>query len=286
MEKVLKLSTKLSKASRKFYNNPYQLFDWPECVSSDKWYFSPELISIYHTPYYGLLSEEQQKKLSFWEAVNFFSLNIHGEKSLLQGLTHRLYAGLPEQVSEYLHHFVDEENKHMSLFGSFCLRYGSKIYPSKAMVIPREYKRGEESFLFFAKVVIFEELVDYYNAYMGEDDRLDPLAREINRYHHNDETRHLAFGRAITRQLFDQYAPSWGAETIQDIRNYLSAYIAATWKEYYNPGVYDDAGLPDSYQLYQSVWKCEESRSARKKAIAKCINFFMAAGILTEEPQL
>ncbi len=286
MKQVIKLSEKLSKASIKFYTNPYNTFNWPDNLPDDTWYFSPELISIYQSNEYELLSEQQKQKLSFWEAVNFFSLNIHGEKSLLQGLTNRLYAELPKQITEYLHHFVDEENKHMSLFGQFCLRYGNKVYSSKSLVIPREYKRGEESFLFFAKVVIFEELVDYYNAYMCEDKRLHSLTQEINRYHHNDETRHLAFGRAITKQLFNQYSPEWGNNTIDEIRKYLIAYIESTWREYYNPNVYDDSGMQNSYLLYQSAWKCERSKLAREKVMSKCKEFFIESGILTMEHEL
>jgi hypothetical protein len=242
------------------------------------------LISIAGTPIYESLSEEDKQQLSFWEAVNFFSLNVHGEKALLQGLSERLYGDWPKEVSDYLHHFVDEENKHMTLFGNFCLRYGGKIYPSKSMIVPREFREGEADFLFFAKVVIFEELVDYYNFHMGNDEQIHPLTREINRYHHNDEARHLSFGRTITRQLFKQYAPRWGRRVRRDISEYLWGYFAATWREYYNPEVYRDAGLADAYGTYQTAWNSEHSRMVREKAGTKCLRFFLNNEILTEAP--
>lgn len=286
MENLLTLTQRLSDASVKRYNNPYSEFDWPCQLNRETWHFSPDLISIAGTPAYEGLSERQKQQLSFWEAVNFFSLNIHGEKALLQGLSQRLYADWPEEISDYLHHFVDEENKHMTLFGTFCLRYGNKIYPSKTMIIPREFKEGEADFLFFAKVVIFEELVDYFNFRMSKDDELHPLTRKINRYHHDDEVRHLSFGRTITKRLFEKYAPRWDAQTRRDISDYLSGYMSATWREYYNPAVYRDAGLADTYQLYQAAWNSEHAQMTRAKATSKCLRFFLNNEILMEAPQL
>jgi hypothetical protein len=284
MDNVIALSQKLSKASVKRYSNPYLEFDWPDSLPQDGWFFSPELSSLYATPVYDTLSDEQKKRLAFWELINFFSLNIHGEKALLQGLSQRLYSHWPAEISDYLHHFLGEENKHMTLFGTFCSRYASKIYPSKAYSLKEQHVHSVEDFLFFARVVIFEEFVDYYNLYMAKDDRLHPLCRAINQYHHNDESRHLAFGRRITQQLFAAHAEDWGQDTIDSIRRYLTDYIQATWKEYYNPWVYKDAGLCDYYETYLTAWRHENQQQLRHKISAHCLEFFVNSGIFAEEP--
>ncbi len=44
--------------------------------------------------------------------------------------------------------------------------------------------------------LVVEEYGEYYNVVMWHDDRIHPLISEINRVHHFDESRHLAFGRA------------------------------------------------------------------------------------------
>ncbi len=286
MDNVLNLSRKLSTASVKHYSNPYAEFDWPDDVTDQEWLFSPELSSLAGTSVYDNLDEKQLKKLGFWELINFFSLNIHGEKALLQGLSKRLYSDWPAEISEYLHHFVDEENKHMTLFGTFCNRYAHKIYPSKNYQVSSKLSQGEEEFLFFAKVVIFEELVDHFNLHMSRDGRLHPLSQAINRYHHHDESRHLAFGRKLTKHIFDTYSPQWSDQTLADIRRYLCEYIVATWKEYYNPWVYKDAGISDSYDVYQMAWEHEAQRAHRKKVSGKCLEFLVNNGILEKEPQL
>src|SRR5262249_36698380 len=163
---------------------------------------------------------QDKKRLAFFECVNFFSLNIHGEKALLEGLTRRLYARDHAAVSPYLHHFVDEENKHMLYFGTFCARYAGKTYPDRKLAVPAEPPPKVADFLFFLKVAIFEELVDAYNVRMADDDRLVPVVRRINLMHHLDETRHLAFGRTVVQRLFEELRPTWSGDELASMRAY------------------------------------------------------------------
>ena len=188
------LAKLLSDASVKHYYSPFDAIVFPESVDMDSWFTSPELLSLYGQPEWETLSEEQRKRLSFLEAVNFYSLNIHGEKSLIEGLAQRLYDEKSAEHSRYIHHFLDEENKHMTFFGTFCMKYAGKVYPDRKMAFEREYEEGEQDFMFFLKVFLFEEIVDFYNVTMAKDPRLNPLARQINEIHHFDEARHLAYG--------------------------------------------------------------------------------------------
>ena len=143
MAEISKTVKRLSEISIKDYINPYSHLSWPEAIDESEWFTSPELISIYGTGWYEELSDAEKKRLSFYEAVNFFSLNIHGEKSLIEGLAARLYKKGNDEISPYLHHFLDEENKHMVYFGTFCMKYAGKVYPDKKLVFPREYAPGE-----------------------------------------------------------------------------------------------------------------------------------------------
>ena len=286
MEEFGQMVGKLCAESRKQYVNPYDYLQWPEQVDPEQWYFSPELISLHGTGTYEGLSEPQRKRLSFHEALNFFSLNIHGEKSLVEGLAQRVYRKSNDLITPYLHHFLDEENKHMVYFGGFCMRYGGKVYPDRKMVIPREFSSGEEDFLFFAKVMIFEEIVDIYNVRMSTDERLAPIARQINLIHHREEMRHLVFGREMVKRLFDHYALKWSAETLRGIRDYLLGYITATWKEYYNPDVYKDAGLEDPYGLQQRTFGDERCQRHRREVSEKFLRHLVKQGILEKEPEL
>ena len=278
-----RLVERLCVASQGDFGSPYE-YAWPDRLPEDAWHFSPELLSIAGTPTGDALSVEEARRLSFLEAVNFFSLNIHGERALLEGLSSRLYRD--DLYTPYLHHFLDEENKHMVYFGTYCLRYASKIYPDRKMALPREYEPGEEDFLFFARVLLFEETVDVYNSRMAQDKRLDSVARDINRMHHRDEARHLAFGRQLVQELYERHAPGWEAATLAEVRRSLIEYVTAIWKEYFNPDVYRDMGIPEPHAFARQAFASEAARARRREISGPALRSLVSAGIFEEEISL
>lgn len=172
----------------------------------------------------------------------------------------------------------------MVYFGGFCSRYAGKVYKDRKVAFPREYAEGEEDFLFFAKVLIFEEIVDVYNLRMSKDERLEPIARKINLIHHLEETRHLAFGRAITAELFERHAPRWDVETRRSVSDYLVSYLRATWKEYWNPDVYVDAGLTDPYRIARTGFEDPARTAHRREVAAGCVRFLLEHEMIEKEP--
>jgi hypothetical protein len=277
---------KLCRASISEYYNPYDQLNWPQSLPLDCWCTSPELISLYSTEYFDALDENNKRRLSLLEAVNFYSLNIHGEKSLVEGLARRLYKKNSQDTSPYLHHFLDEENKHMLYFGTFCTMYGNKVYPELKVAFPHEYAAGEEDFLFFTKVMIFEEIVDVFNIRMSLDQRLHPIVRDINRMHHKDEARHLVFGRQMVAELFQVHKKMWTTQKLTEIRQYIASYFKATWRQYYNPEVYLDLGLPEPFAVQRAAWNNPSSQAFRKDVSKSCVAFLLSHEILLEEPEL
>ena len=282
-DSVAAVAKRLSEVSQHSYQNPYTALDWPETVDPDvDWFSSPELLSLAGTPEWDAMPEAARKRLAFYEAVNFYSLNIHGEKSLMAGLAERLYRKEMIQVADYLHHFLDEENKHSIFFGGFCTRY-ARVYRSRQFSVnEEEVPRDVGDFLFFAKTMIFEEIVDHYNWIQARDERLHPVARYINRNHHVEEARHLIFGRQLVTELWR--TQQWDAQTVDDVRGYLAAFITSSWREYYNPDVYADAGLTDPWEAAETAWQSPAQREHRRTVTAKCLGFLASEKILPEEP--
>lgn len=278
-----KLAEKLSDASVRLHYSALEAVPLPEKLDKVNWFTAPELMTLFGQPEWETLSEEKKKLLSFYEAVNFYSLNINGEKALIEGLSRRLYdEARPAEHSRYIHHFLDEENKHMTFFGGFCMKYAGKVYQDRKFHFEREHKDGEEEFLFFLKVFIFEEIADYFNVKMSTDQRLVETARKINHYHHVDESRHLAFGRAHLKEVWDQYAPQWGAEYKEELEGYIEQYLVSTWREYYNPDAYADAGLPDAYDLSDRVFRSEAAKNFRRAVSEGLIGYMKKCGIVSE----
>ncbi len=280
---------KLCEVSRRKGVDPHTAFEWPETLEAGQWFTSPELVSAHGTPVWERMDEAARMRLSFLEAVNFYSLNVHGEKALVEGLSRRLYdPSDPTWIdsSPYLHHFIDEENNHLVYFGGFCRRYAGKVYRDRKISLARKYAPGEEDFLFFARILIFENIVDVYNQRMSNDERLAPIARRINLLHHLEETRHLVFGRQIVRALFERHAPKWSKQTLEGVQSYLAAYLVATWRDYTNPDVYADAGFDDPYELAESIFRHERNRERQRDVSAGCVRFLIENGMLAREPEL
>lgn len=280
MDALLKLSTRLAEASVNRFYNPFSDFDWPAQLQSDKLPFAPALSTLNYLPAEIMLSEEQRKSYLLLECVNFFSLNIHGEKALIAGISGRLHRDYPNEISQYLHHFLDEENKHMAVFARFCQQYGGRLYPSKKLNIPSEMAEDAEDLLFFSRIVIFEQIADHYNRAMMADGDIDSTVKRIHRMHHQDESRHLAFGREWVVELFGQRSANWNQKKRNFVSDYLINYCDATWREYYNPYFMRDAGVTAAYNASRAAFECPAARAFRSAAWAPCRDYFVAHEIL------
>ncbi len=288
MATAAELAPRLSEASVKKLWDVYSAFDWPESLDPEaEWYMQPDLISIHGTDVWNGLDEKQRKKLSFYEIVNLFSFVLYGERPLVEGLMNRTYRKATlGPITDYLHHFIDEENKHMIMFGEFCNRYAGKIYPEKKLVLPREYAKGEEDVSFFCKVMIVEELGDFYNVEMMSNRDINPLVAKINKVHHVDEARHLAFGREYLAELFHQYRDAWSEKEMEAFQSWLANYLNSCWGDFYNPAVYKDAGLEDGYGIRKMALADPTCRAFRERVSKKVVDYFLDVGLLDEAPAL
>jgi len=287
MESIDQLATRLSALSRDQFWNVYQEFDWPEKLDPELYCMKPELISIYGTELWDSLDEAQRKKLSLYEIGNFFSLTLQGERPLVAGLSDRLYSKrMSAEGTEYLHHFIDEENKHMIMFGIFLNKYLGKVYPEKKISLSREYAKGEEEMAFFCKVLVVEELGDYYNVKMMLDKEIEPIVKRINWVHHRDESRHLGFGRVHLTELAEHWIPKWSDETRKGFSDWLGAYVKSSWNDFYNPTQYKDAGLEGAYKVRKMALAHPATAEHRQKASKKLLNIFLRVGLLHEMPSM
>lgn len=272
--------TRLSRASRRDFTDPSSL-TWPREMPADAWCFSPRLISLHGTSVWDSLSEETRRRLSFFEAVNFFSLNVHGEKRLITAVGRCLYRGGEDRLSDYLVHFIEEEAKHMMFFATFCDRYAGKLYPDTQLALAEEVDTELATLLLFGRIYLFEEIVDEFNLTLGHDTSLVPIVRAINRLHHQEETRHLAFGR---RYLIEALSTArLDAHALASARVHLSGYLEYVWKQFANPGVYRDAGVPDPYGAWRASLDAQAPRARRAEIVARRLALLRRLDLL-EDP--
>lgn len=287
MESASELAVRLTDLSREQFWNVYTEFDWPDALNPDLYAMQAPLVSIYGTELWDSLDEEQRRNLSRYEIANFFSLTLQGERPLVAGLSDRLYSKrVSKEATEYLHHFIDEENKHMIMFGIFLEKYFGKVYPEKKISLPRKWAKGEEEVAFFCKVLVVEEIGDYYNVKMMLDKTIEPIVQRINWVHHRDESRHLGFGRRHLTELAEHWLPKWSDETRKGFSEWLGQYVKSSWADFYNPSMYKDAGLPEPYQVRKMALAHEATAEHRQKASKKLLNIFLRLGLLESLPAM
>jgi hypothetical protein len=262
------------------YYNPYKTFRWPETLPDEQWWMTHELMTVHGTEIERQLSTTQLMALSKWESIHFYSLNVHGIRELLIEVVKRIHSPGFEMESEFFHHFVGEENEHMWFFATFCQKYGGKIYPDKKIKLEIEALDSEvESLLVFARILIFEEIVDYFNLRVGRDESLHPIIRQVNSIHHQDESRHIAFGREIVKELFENVRLKQPGSLAQ-IDTYLSRYLVASIQSLYSPAVYRDAGLAEPYQARRALLADPARRRHDTQVLKRTVDFFAANHII------
>lgn len=264
------------------YYNPYETFKWPETLPDDKLLMSKELMSVYDTPLMDQLTDEQLYALSRWESVNFYGLNVHGIRELIIEVVARIHQPGFEIPSQFFHHFVGEENEHMWFFAQFCLNYGGKIYEDKKMKGAGFEEADIQSFLVFARILIFEEIVDHFNSYMAKDESLHDIVRQINHIHHQDESRHIAFGRQIVVHLWEELQPNHDAETLAAIGDYVKRFLVTMLRALYNPQVYKDAGIPDPYKFRNELLASPERKKHHARFTKRTTGFLHKHGIIAD----
>lgn len=271
--------------SEEDYYNPYRLFEWPGSLPEHQYWMSPELMSVHGTEAGKRLTEGQLHAISKWESISFYSLNVHGIRELLLELVGRIYTDGFDVPSEYFHHVIGEENEHMWFFATFCLKYGGKVYSSKAFggLADDGYDTDTLHFLVFARLLFFEEIVDFYNKTMGGDDRLHPTIRQLNAVHHQDESRHIAFGRQIVHLLHQRLRETKTGDELRQLELYLKRYLRYSLDSLVNPAAYRDAGVPDPYRFREEVLADPSHREFERSALKRTMSFLTSKQIFSDD---
>jgi hypothetical protein len=278
-QRLDEVADRLSQVSRESRYDPYQVFDWPESLPGDQFWLSPELMTCYGTDVWTGLSQEARLRLSRCEAVSFFSLNVHLIRELIVAAAERIYTTRYPGLSEFFHDFIAEENVHAWFFATFCRRYGGKVYPPKLISAPATQQPGPiRDLAVFGRILIAEELCDYFNTIMASDERLPPICQQINLVHHQDESRHIAFGRQIMRALSEEAIERSQADEVRRTGHYLARYVTTCIRSFYSLQMYAEAGLDDPGGIRRRLLACPQRNEAHKQMLGRTVDFLGCIG--------
>ncbi|MFH8254825.1 diiron oxygenase [Streptomyces roseolus] len=273
-----RLAERLLEASRKHSYDPDTELDWDAPFEPGKWYWPPELVSLYGTPLWNRMSEEQRIDLSRHEAASLASLGVWFEVILMQLLVRHVYdKPLTSHHVGYALTEIADECRHSMMFARLIRKSGTGEYP-----VPRVYhnlarvlKTVSTTPGSFAATLLGEEILDWMQRLTFPDERIQPLVRGVTRIHVVEEARHVRYAREeLRRQMVT--APRWEREFTR-LSCGEAARVFSTC--FVNPAVYDAVGL-DRRQAVAEVRASGHRREVMQAGAKRLTDFLDDIGVL------
>jgi len=146
----------------------------------------------------------------------------------------------------YLLHELGEETRHSRLFIRLLEQLGPLApNPMDNWLVENVGKRVVQQVIrrppvMFTMVLAGEEIPDLLQKLAVDHPGTDPFVREVNRYHRQEEARHLAFARMVLPEM-------WQRASLADrfmVHNVAPLLIREMYENMIHAGVFDAVGLP------------------------------------------
>lgn len=236
------VAERLLESSAKHSFDPDKELDWDAPADEGKWYWPPELVSLYDTPLWKKMPQDQQMELARHEAAAIASLGIWFEIILMQLLIRHVYdKSVTSNHVRYALTEIADECRHSMMFAKLIQKGGAPNYP-----VPRIYhnlarilKTVSTTPGSFAATLLGEEILDWMQRLTFPDERIQTLVRGVTRIHVIEEARHVRYAREeLRRQMVT--APRWEREFTR-LSCGEAARVFSTC--FINPKAYENVGL-------------------------------------------
>ncbi|MFE6778530.1 diiron oxygenase [Streptomyces sp. NPDC057702] len=187
----------LASSAKKFYD-PEVDVDWDAPLVDGGHYLPPHRVSLYGTPLWDRLTEEQRLELGKHEAATIVSVGLWFELLLMKMLVKAAYDGdARTRHIQYALTEVADECRHVTMFARLveridCPAYGPPRYLHQIAKILPAVAYGPAM---YGSILVAEEITDRLQREMTGDDSIQPLMRMVNRIHIMEEARHVTFAR-------------------------------------------------------------------------------------------
>lgn len=273
-----KVAERLLASSKKHSFDPDTELDWDAPFEDGKWFWPPELCSLYGTPLWRGMPEEQRMELSRHESASVASMGIWFEIILMQLLARHIYDLDP--TSKHVRYALTEvadECRHSMMFARLIAKSGTPVYrPSRLdMHLGRILKTFSTTPGAFTGTLLVEEILDWMQRQTFQDDRVQPLIRGVTRIHVVEEARHVRYAREeLTRQMAT--APRWERHLTQLMSGETARVVANTLV---SPKVYTAVGL-DPAQALEQVRASGHRRDVMRQSAKRLVEFLEELGVI------
>jgi hypothetical protein len=229
------------------------------------------------------LTDEQRATLSREEVASIASVGVRFESILMAGFAiDILRRDLSDPRVTYTLHEIGEETRHSRLFLRMINQLKPKAHNPFAGAIVKAVERVAIPLLaslpstFCVAVLAGEEIPDLFQKLAAEHPDTDPFIREVNRYHRQEEARHLAFARMILPEL-------WKKAGFIDrfvVKHVAPLIAGGMFDTMVNPGVYEVIGLP-GWKTWRAANRTKQRVEMKHRSLRPIIAPLVEAGALT-----
>ena len=272
------VAQRLLDASARHSFDPDTELDWDAPFEDGKWFWPPELCSLYGTPLWERMSEEQRIELSKHESASLASVGIWFEVILMQLLMRHIYDLDP--TSRHVRYALTEtadECRHSMMFARLLRTYGSPVYrPSRLHHnLGRVMKAISTTPGSFTATLLVEEILDWMQRQTFPDERIQPLIRGVTRIHVVEEARHVRYAREELRRQM-AIAPAWEKGLTRLMSGEVARVVAASL---ISPKVYASVGLDPALAVRQ-VRDSEHRKDVMQRSARRLTDFLDDIGVL------
>ncbi len=228
------------------------------------------------------LTPEQLATLSREEVASITVSGIKFEAVLEAGFAHEIASRreVTDPRVEFLLHEIGEETRHQRLF----IRMVKDLEPTAvdplgaSRAVRAAFTAGVHAIaalpsLLYTLVLAGEEIPDLLQKRAAEHPDTDPFIREVNRYHRQEEARHLSYARALLPEIWEQASL---AEKVA-VRRVAPVIVKGMFDMLVHPGVYESVGLP-GWQTWKQVRASDTRVALRHEATRPVLKALLDAG--------
>ncbi|MFI1799271.1 diiron oxygenase [Streptomyces sp. NPDC020379] len=269
---------RLLESSAKHSFDPDTELDWDAPLEEGKWFWPPELLSLYGTPMWRRMPEEQRLELSRHEAASLASLGIWFEIILMQLLVRHIYdKPVGSAHVRYALTEIADECRHSKMFARMVEKSGAPTYPVSGLHhnLARILKSVSTTPGSFACTLLGEEILDYMQRLTFPDERVQSVVRGATRIHVVEEARHVRYAREeLRRQMVT--CPRWEA----GLTRLSSGEAARVFSlAFVNPAVYTNVGL-DRREAVAQVRASSHRREVMQAGAKRLTDFLDEIGVM------
>jgi hypothetical protein len=269
---------RLSTASVRKVLEPEELFDWSSLGRGQV--IGDELLTTR-----GLdldLAPDQRACLSREEVASMLQMGIRFEAVLNAGFALRIAESqdVADARITYMLHEIAEETRHQRAFIRLIEELDPKaVNPVAGGAIERVLQFYVRRFIkmpafLLVLVLAGEEIPDLLQKLAAEHPDTDSLLAAVNRYHRQEEARHLSFAKTTLPELYTHA----GRLDRWRIRHFAPVVIRMLFHMFVHPGVYSAIGLL-GWPTWRAVNRTPERLAVRYHATRNIVRTLLDTGV-------